>query len=88
MAKQDPPNLVVSKKILFNGSLHFKDTVSVKDSTIYQFCNREYLVKKQTIRNGEDELLMWLDELASQGWELIKSQPINLGFYIFKKAAK
>lgn len=88
MTKQAPRNLVISKKISFDGSLRIKDTVPVKDSAIYQLHNWDYLVKKQTVRNGEDQLFMWLDELTSQGWELIKSQPINLGFYIFKKAAK
>lgn len=88
MAKQDPQNILILKKISFNGSLHIKDTVSVKDSTVYQFHNWKYLVKKQTVHNGEDNLLILLDELTCQGWELIKSQPVNLGFYIFKKAVK
>ncbi|HRH40487.1 MAG TPA: hypothetical protein PKY82_02500 [Pyrinomonadaceae bacterium] len=88
MAKQDPQNMPVSRKnsaLSINTFVSFDDTVSVKDSTIYQIQQWEYLVKKQTSRNGADELLMWLDELTGQGWELINSQPANLGFYIFKK---
>jgi hypothetical protein len=90
MSKQ-APQVVITKKISFNGPLRvssIKNKISVKDSTIYQFQNWEYLVKKQTTGNGEDTLLMWLDELTSEGWELIKSQPVNLGFYIFKKPSK
>lgn len=91
MAKEDPQNMPVLRKICLDGSLSinsfasFDDTVSVKDSTIYQIQQWKILVKKQTNRNSIDELLIWLDELASQGWELINSQPANLGFYIFKK---
>lgn len=94
MSKQAPRNMPISKKISFNELPRVKDAdsisdkISVKDSTVYQFDNWEYLVKKQTVRSGEDELLLWLDELSNQGWELIKSQPVNLGFYIFKKPSK
>lgn len=64
-----------------------KDTVPVRDSAVYQVQKWKYLVKKQMDKHGENELLVWLDELANQGWELI-SQPVNLGFYIFKKPAQ
>lgn len=94
MSKQSPERMLISKKISLNGPLRvrkaasIKDKIPVKDSTIYQFQSWEYLVKKQNVRNSEEELLLLLDELTSQGWELIKSQPINLGFYVFKKMLK
>ena len=84
----------ISRKFSLSGSLlsqraaSIKDKVSVKDSTIYQFQKWDYLVKRKNLRNGEDELLMLLEELAEHGWELINSQPVNLGFYIFKKLSK
>lgn len=64
-----------------------EDTVSVKDSSIYQIQKWEYLVKKQTT-SGQNNLVMWFDELANQGWEIINRNQANLGFYIFKKPAK
>lgn len=65
-------------------SFSSQDTVPVKDSAVYQIQKWNFLVKKN---QTENELLVWLDELAKQGWELI-SQPVNLGFYIFKKPAR
>jgi hypothetical protein len=63
-----------------------QDTVSVKDSAIYQIQKWNYLVKKQIGKRSENMLPVWLDELANQGWELV-SQSVTLGFYIFKKPA-
>ncbi len=92
MINQAPQNIQIPVTISLDGlpiksTISIEDTVSVKDSAVYQFQKWKYLVKKQTVGNGKDELLMWLDQLAGQGWELISSQPANLGFYIFKKSA-
>jgi hypothetical protein len=91
MAKADPRIMPNQAAISLNGQLSVKgsieDTVAVKDSTIYRIQKCEYLVKKGT-GYGADDLLMWLDELSNQGWELINKHPMNLGFYIFKKPAK
>lgn len=84
MTQQSPQNLsIVSVK----NSFSIEDTVWVRDSAVYQVQKWKYLVKKQMVNSGENELLVWLDELANQGWELI-SQSVNLGFYIFKKPAQ
>lgn len=88
MNEKAPQNILIQKKISLKGSLLIKDTVPVKDSKIYRNSKWQYLVKKQIIRNVEEELLMWLDELADEGWELISSQPSHLGLYIFKRPAK
>lgn len=88
MINEAPQNIHTPESIVFNEPLPsngtIKDTVSVKDSSIYKFQKWEYLVKKQTI-SGKDDLLLWFDELADQGWEIVNSQRDNLGFYIFKK---
>ncbi len=91
MIKQAPQSMqssganTYSEFLLNKGTL--KDTVQAKDSTVYQFQKWEYLVKKET-PSSKDNLLMWFDELASQGWEIINGQQANLGFYIFKKPSK
>jgi hypothetical protein len=92
MINKDPQNKQIPVTISLDGlpanrTTSIEDTVSVKDSAVYQFQKWKYLVKKQTVGSGKDELLMWFDQLAGQGWELINSQPANLGFYIFKKTA-
>jgi hypothetical protein len=74
----------VPRKNIFSFST--QDTVSVKDSAVYQIQKWNYLVKKQIGNQAENRLPVWLDELANQGWELV-SQSVTLGFYIFKKPA-
>jgi hypothetical protein len=88
MAEKSPENVLIEKKISFSGPLVKNDKVSVKDSTIYRIPKWQFLVKKQTLRNIEKELLLWLDELADEGWQLISSQPSHLGLYIFKRPVK
>jgi hypothetical protein len=81
MTKQDPQN---SAKTIFPGdSPSIEDTVSVKDSTVYQYQKWKYLVKKQIGNRDENVLPVWLDDLIGQGWELV-SQSVSLGIYIFK----
>ncbi len=92
MINKAPQNIQIPEMTALDGltakrPTSIEDTVSVKDSAVYQFQKWEYLVKKQTVGSGKDELLMWFDQLAGQGWELLNSQPANLGFYIFKKIA-
>jgi len=90
MATKDPQTMPIQEMISLDETLVVKpaisieDTVPVKDSTVYRFQKWEYLVKKQ-LKSGKDDLLNWLDELTGQGWELISGQPVNPGFYIFKK---
>lgn len=86
MAKRFPRNISIFNSSQSLKVYTIKDTVSVQDSTVYQIQQTKYLVKKQKNKNCNDEFLTWLDELAKEGWELI-TQPINLGFYIFKKTA-
>jgi hypothetical protein len=94
MAKQNPQSMPTQGTIsleqpfLFKSVISVEDTVPVKDSTIYKIQKWEYLVKKQTGNSDESQILMLLDELATDGWELINRQPANHVYYIFKKLSK
>ena len=94
MAKENPRNMPIQGIISLEQPFPFKnvisieDTVPVKDSTIYKIQKWEFLVKKQSSVSNESEILMWLDELATEGWELINRQPANHVYYIFKKLSK
>ncbi|HRH43752.1 MAG TPA: hypothetical protein PKY82_19125 [Pyrinomonadaceae bacterium] len=87
MAKRYPRNISIFNLSQSLKAYSIDDNVSVKDSAVYQFQQTKYLVRKQNGNFGDSELLMWLDKLANQGWELI-SFSVNLGFYIFKKAVQ
>jgi hypothetical protein len=88
MAKQVPQN---TAKMIFLGDsqsiFSIEDTVSVKDSAVYQYQKWKYLVKKQIGNSGENVLPVWLDDLIGQGWELV-SQSVIMGLYIFKKPVR
>lgn len=88
MTEKAPQNILIQKKISLKGPLVVKDKVPVQDSTIYRIPKWQFLVKKQNIQKNEEELLIWLDELADEGWKLISSQPSHLGLFIFKRPAK
>lgn len=83
MAKRYPRNISIFDNSLSLKTYSIKDTVSAKDSDVYQIQQTKYLVKKQN--GSQNDLMNWIDQLSNEGWELI-AQPINLGFYIFKQS--